>query len=148
MLGIVRPGMTLRQTIEYRLKNGLQSDKSPDEIVEAMLKRRSGPKAGQFYSHLSDGRCIAMTAQPMVGGGTVITAVAVGPGGQVYRAITSTPLRGEQVLGGDYRRGLDLVRELEATGAQLVNNAVVWNVSRDLEIGISHDGSARMLSAR
>src|SRR5204863_8172257 len=65
--------MTLRQTIEYRLKNGLQSDKSPDEIVEAMLKRRSGPKAGQFYSHLSDGRCIAMTAQPMVGGGTVIT---------------------------------------------------------------------------
>jgi NADPH-dependent 2,4-dienoyl-CoA reductase/sulfur reductase-like enzyme len=57
-------------------------------------------------------------------------------------------LRGEQVLGADYRRGLDLVREFEATGAQLVNNAVVWNVSRDLEIGISHDGSARMLSAR
>ena len=70
---VLKPGMTLRQMIEHRLKNGLQSDKSPDEIVEAMLERRSGPKAGQIYSYLSDGRCIAMTAQPMAGGGTVIT---------------------------------------------------------------------------
>jgi NADPH-dependent 2,4-dienoyl-CoA reductase/sulfur reductase-like enzyme len=88
----------------------------------------------------------ALTAR--AGLATIVLDENQGPGGQVYRAITSTPLRGEQVLGGDYRRGLDLVRELEATGAQLVNNAVVWNVSRDLEIGISHDGSARMLSAR
>jgi hypothetical protein len=88
----------------------------------------------------------ALTAR--AGLATIVLDENQGPGGQVYRAITSTPLRGEQVLGADYRRGLDLVREFEATGAQLVNNAVVWNVSRDLEIGISHDGSARMLSAR
>jgi octopine oxidase subunit A len=88
----------------------------------------------------------ALTAR--AGLATIVLDENQGPGGQVYRAITSTPLRGEQVLGADYRRGLDLVRELEATGAQLVNNAVVWNVSRDLEIGISHGGSARMLSAR
>jgi octopine oxidase subunit A len=79
---------------------------------------------------------------------TIVLDENPGPGGQVYRSITSTPLRGSHVLGADYWRGLELVRELDTSGAQLVNGAVVWSVSRELEIGVSLDSSAHMLSAR
>jgi diguanylate cyclase (GGDEF)-like protein len=65
-------GTTLRQIIEHRMANGLKSDKSPDEMVDAMLRRR-GLESGQFYSQLSDGRCIAISVQPMADGGTVTT---------------------------------------------------------------------------
>jgi NADPH-dependent 2,4-dienoyl-CoA reductase/sulfur reductase-like enzyme len=78
---------------------------------------------------------------------TIVLDENPGPGGQVYRSITSTPLRGPRVLGADYWRGLELVRELDSSVAQLVSGVVVWSVSRDLEIGISLAGSARMLSA-
>src|SRR5262245_38993940 len=90
----------------------------------------------------------AGTLTARAGLSTIILDENPGPGGQVYRSITSTPLRGSQVLGADYWRGLELVRELDMSGAQLVNGAVVWSVSRELEIGVSLDGSARMLSAR
>ncbi len=79
---------------------------------------------------------------------TVILDENPGPGGQVYRAITSTPLRGSKVLGVDYWRGLELLRELDGSGAQLANRTTVWSVSRELEIGVSRDGHARLLSAR
>ena len=68
-----RPGTTLKQVIENRLGKGLKSDKSADEIVDAMLHRRNGTKSDQFYSQLSDGRCIAIAVQPMADGGTVTT---------------------------------------------------------------------------
>jgi diguanylate cyclase (GGDEF)-like protein len=69
----VTSGTTLRQIIEYRTNNGLLADKSPDELVDAMLRRRLDANFEQFYSQLSDGRCIAITVQPMVDGGTVTT---------------------------------------------------------------------------
>lgn len=79
---------------------------------------------------------------------TVVLDENPGPGGQVYRAITSTPLHDPKILGGDYWSGQDLVKEFAASGAQLVGGAVVWSVSRDLEIGISRAGGAHMLRAR
>jgi diguanylate cyclase (GGDEF)-like protein len=69
----VQPGTTLRQIIEHRISNGLQSEKSTDEIVDAMLRRRNDANFGEFHSQLSDGRCIAITVQPMADGGTVTT---------------------------------------------------------------------------
>jgi NADPH-dependent 2,4-dienoyl-CoA reductase/sulfur reductase-like enzyme len=87
----------------------------------------------------------AVTAR--AGLATVLLDENPGPGGQVYRSITSTSLRGPRVLDADYWRGLELVRELDSSGAQLISGAVVWSVTRDLEIGISLAGSARMLSA-
>lgn len=68
----VEPGTTLRQIIEHRIANGLKSDRSPEEIVDNMLRRRNG-SFDQFLSPLSDGRCIAITVQPMPDGGTVTT---------------------------------------------------------------------------
>jgi diguanylate cyclase (GGDEF)-like protein len=69
----VTHGTTLRQIIEHRIDNGLISDKSPDEIVDAMLRRRDRVSVDEFISHLSNGRCIAITVQPMADGGTVTT---------------------------------------------------------------------------
>jgi diguanylate cyclase (GGDEF)-like protein len=69
----VAKGTTLRQIIEHRTSNGLLADRSPDAIVEAMLRRRADANFEQFYNQLSDGRCIAITVQPMADGGTVTT---------------------------------------------------------------------------
>src|ERR1051325_8421872 len=69
----VAVGTPLIEIIRYRQRNRLHSDKSAEEIVDAMLRRRDDTHFGEFYSHLSDGRCIAITVQPMAGGGTVTT---------------------------------------------------------------------------
>jgi diguanylate cyclase (GGDEF)-like protein/PAS domain S-box-containing protein len=69
----VTRGTSLRQIIDCRIRNGLHSDKSPDEIVDAMLRRLADASFEQFYSELSDGRCIAITVQAMADGGTVTT---------------------------------------------------------------------------
>src|ERR1700737_2470370 len=52
------------------------------------------------------------------------------------------------MLGADYWEGSDLVAELQASGAELATGALVWSLSRDLEIGVSIAGASRMLRAR
>jgi diguanylate cyclase (GGDEF)-like protein/PAS domain S-box-containing protein len=69
----VTDGTTLRQIIQHWIDNGLHADKSPDELVDAMLLRLADVNFEQFYSQLSDGRYIAITVQPMADGGTVTT---------------------------------------------------------------------------
>jgi diguanylate cyclase (GGDEF)-like protein len=69
----VRPGTTLRQIIEQRIANGLNSEMSADEIADSMLSRRNDSNFGLFHSQLGDGRCIAVTIRPMADGGTVTT---------------------------------------------------------------------------
>ena len=71
--GQVELGTPLEKIIEHRVSNGLQSEMSPEEIVGSMLRRPNDTNFGEFYSHLSDGRCIAITVQPMADGGTVTT---------------------------------------------------------------------------
>ncbi|HTG04993.1 MAG TPA: EAL domain-containing protein [Bradyrhizobium sp.] len=66
-------GTTLLEIIRHRVGNKLLSDMSPEAIVDAMLRRRNDTHFGEFYSQLSDGRCIAITVQPMTDGGTVST---------------------------------------------------------------------------
>jgi diguanylate cyclase (GGDEF)-like protein len=69
----VKLGTTLLEIIRHRVSNKLLSDMSPEAIVDAMLRRRNDTHFGEFYSQLSDGRCIAITVQPMADGGTVTT---------------------------------------------------------------------------
>lgn len=69
-------------------------------------------------------------------------------GGQIYRAIGSTPLQRPDILGADYWRGASLVDALRASGAQHVAGATVWSLSREREIGVSIDGAARLVAAR
>ena len=69
-------------------------------------------------------------------------------GGQIYRAIGSTPLTQKTILGEDFWKGRRLVEEAEASGAKLLFGAVVWSVDPDLVVALSHAGRSRTLQAR
>lgn len=70
------------------------------------------------------------------------------PGGQIYRAITETPLKDERVLGENYWRGAELVEAFSSSGADYAPRASVWNLTREREIGVSIDGASHVTNAR
>jgi thioredoxin reductase/bacterioferritin-associated ferredoxin len=70
------------------------------------------------------------------------------PGGQIYRAITATPVRRDTIFGPDYWSGAALASDFLASGAKYVPGATVWSVTREREIAVSVGGSARMLQAK
>jgi NADPH-dependent 2,4-dienoyl-CoA reductase/sulfur reductase-like enzyme len=70
------------------------------------------------------------------------------PGGQIYRAIATTPVANRAILGADYWRGEPLLAAAERSGAKIMCGTLAWSLSRDLEIGMSCAGSARMIRAR
>lgn len=90
----------------------------------------------------------AATLAAALGADTVLLDEQAAPGGQIYRAITETPVRERATLGGDYWRGDALVEEFRQSGAQYVPGATVWSVSRALEIGVSVAGAARLVQAK
>ena len=71
-----------------------------------------------------------------------------GPGGQVWRAIASTPVTAPDQLGADYWAGADLVSEARSSGAEIVHRATVWSLDRFLEIGVSVGGTSSFVKAR
>ena len=54
---------------------------------------------------------------------TLLLDENVGPGGQVFRAIGSTPVTERDQLGADYWVGADLVRALRAGNAEVIQRA-------------------------
>ena len=70
-----------------------------------------------------------------------------GPGGQIYRGVTSSPFPRNAVLGEDYWRGEALVRAAAGTGAQYVAGATVWGLLRPGEIAVSIGGGTRQIRA-
>lgn len=68
-----RPGKLLKEILGEGVQSGLLSDKSAEEILNATAAGSAHQDKGAFYSHLDDGRCIAICAQPMLDGGTVTT---------------------------------------------------------------------------
>lgn len=74
------------------------------------------------------------------------------PGGQIYRAATTTPLRDASILGPDHAQGAELVAALRASGAEHRAGATAWSLDRDLthgvSLGVSLGGAARMIAAR
>jgi len=79
---------------------------------------------------------------------TLILDEQPAPGGQIYRAITTTPLRDRKVLGADYWNGEAIARELLASGAHYVPNATVWSLTPELEVGVSVGGGSQLIQAR
>ncbi len=73
-------------------------------------------------------------------------------GGQIYRAITSSPNQNHALLGTDYWRGETLAREVMASSTQRAAGAIVWSVSRldgaGHELGVSIAGRSRIIAAR
>jgi len=70
------------------------------------------------------------------------------PGGQIYRAVTASPLPPDSVLGRDYWRGAALARAALTSGAHYVPGANVWGLLREGEIAVSVGGGSRLLQAR
>lgn len=75
------------------------------------------------------------------------------PGGQIYRAITTTPVKDRAILGEDYWRGSDIVARFERSQAAYVSSCTVWALGPDeaepdlFELGLSLGGKARMITA-
>jgi thioredoxin reductase/bacterioferritin-associated ferredoxin len=89
----------------------------------------------------------AATLCARAGLATVLFDEQASPGGQIYRAVTATPVRRDTVLGADYWAGAELARGFLASGAGYVPGATVWNLTREREIGVSVAGAARLLRA-
>ena len=70
------------------------------------------------------------------------------PGGQIYRAVTTTPVRDRAILGDDYWHGATLVETARRSGAEMLSGALVWSLDASLTLGLSHGGIARMVQAR
>jgi NADPH-dependent 2,4-dienoyl-CoA reductase/sulfur reductase-like enzyme len=79
---------------------------------------------------------------------TLLLDENVGPGGQVFRAIASTPVTARDQLGADYWIGADLVQAARASGAEIIQRATVWSLDRQLEIGVSIGGASAFIRAR
>ena len=79
---------------------------------------------------------------------TVLFDENPGVGGQIYRGITSTPIKNRAVLGEDYWAGAALAAEAKASGATIVNGATVWSLDPSRRVGVSIAGEVRMIQAR
>jgi thioredoxin reductase/bacterioferritin-associated ferredoxin len=89
----------------------------------------------------------AATVCARAGLATVLFDEQASPGGQIYRAVTATPIKRDTVLGADYWAGRELAQDFLASGAQYVPGATVWNLTREREIGVSVAGAARIVTA-
>jgi NADPH-dependent 2,4-dienoyl-CoA reductase/sulfur reductase-like enzyme len=84
----------------------------------------------------------------------VATAVLdenAGPGGQIYCAITRTPLKQKYLLGDDYWRGEALARRFERSGAIYRPRCSVWSLQATMdgvEVGTRDAQGAQMIAAR
>jgi NADPH-dependent 2,4-dienoyl-CoA reductase/sulfur reductase-like enzyme len=99
----------------------------------------------------------AATTCSELGASTLVLDENAGPGGQIYRAVTSTPVGAREILGEDYWRGAKLATVFRASSSSYARGATVWSVgpaldesghSEALEIGVSLGGSARLIKAR
>jgi thioredoxin reductase/bacterioferritin-associated ferredoxin len=79
---------------------------------------------------------------------TLLLDENAGPGGQVWRAISSTPVTERDRLGADYWAGADLVQAARSSGAEIIQRATVWSLDRHLEVGVSVGGASSFVKAR
>ena len=79
---------------------------------------------------------------------TLLLDENAGPGGQVWRAIASTPVTERDRLGADYWAGAELVQAVRSSNAEIIQRATVWSLDRNLEIGVSDGGASFFVKAR
>ena len=69
-------------------------------------------------------------------------------GGQIYRNVTSSPLKNPSILGPDYLKGRPLVQAFEKCDAKIIHDANVWHVSPTGEVLFSQNNATHSLTAR
>jgi len=69
----VKPGCTLRQLIAQRLQTGTYSGGEPEQYMADLRSAMAHGRVVNKVTELPDGRTIAVTSRPMVGGGWVAT---------------------------------------------------------------------------
>ncbi|UFZ04115.1 FAD-dependent oxidoreductase [Bradyrhizobium ontarionense] len=79
---------------------------------------------------------------------TLLLDENAGPGGQVWRAINSTPVKSEALLGTDYWSGAEIAEAARDSGAEIIHRATVWSLDRNLELGVSVGGGSAFIKAR
>ena len=79
---------------------------------------------------------------------TLLLDENAGPGGQVWRAIASTPVTERDYLGADYWAGAALVDAVRSSSAEIIQCATVWSLDRNLEVGVSVGGASSFVKAR
>ena len=90
----------------------------------------------------------AATVTARAGLATLIVDEGPSPGGQVWRAVSTTPVMSRPTLGDDYWSGMDAVRSLGGSGATYLSGTQVWSLDADGVAGLSADGEARYVQAR
>lgn len=90
----------------------------------------------------------AATVTASAGLSTLLVDENAEPGGQVWRAITTTPLMHRPLLGEDYWAGSEAVRAFRASGAVHLGATQVWSLDADGRAGLSSGGQARIVEAR
>ena len=78
---------------------------------------------------------------------TLLLDENAGPGGQVWRAIASTPVKARDMLGSDFWAGEALVEAVAASGAEVIQRATVWSLDKSLDVGISVAGGSTFVKA-
>jgi NADPH-dependent 2,4-dienoyl-CoA reductase/sulfur reductase-like enzyme len=68
----------------------------------------------------------AATVTASLGLATIVFDESPSPGGAIWRALTTTPLRRPEVLGPDYWRGSGTVRAFQAAGSEYLPATSVW----------------------
>jgi NADPH-dependent 2,4-dienoyl-CoA reductase/sulfur reductase-like enzyme len=85
---------------------------------------------------------------------TVVCDEQPQPGGQIYRAISSTPVRDRAVLGTDYWHGATLLGPFHASGALYRPDTAVWSVTPAEDeagahdVGVCSGGAAALVRTR
>ena len=97
----------------------------------------------------------AATRAAGLGLATVLVDEQPAAGGQIYRAVGSTPVQDRAILGEDYWHGMGLVEAFRASGVRHIAGAMVWAVNRleegdgfEVACSITADSQARLLHAR
>ena len=90
----------------------------------------------------------AATVTASAGLSTLVVDEGPGPGGQIWRAVTTTPVMSRPVLGSDYWAGAPAVRAFYEAGAVYLPSTQVWSLDAEGAAGLSADGAARYVSAK
>lgn len=90
----------------------------------------------------------AATITANAGLATLVVDEGPGPGGQIWRAITTTPVMRRPVLGNNYWAGTGTVDDFQRSGAIYLPVTQVWSLDAEGTAGLSADGTARYVKAK